>query len=444
MPAIVTLPSAPNTGAGMLGQVILSGATEYARNKREDDIEARRRSQRLADVADERQYAEQVSNMAMRRELVRLGYLAPGDLKNEQAVAAAFARAQRDGTAQRYKEAIDAGDLAYADLGDAAKVEAGLAKFSQRMATRTTFQSGLPQRAQDRVNQLVVQQDELQREGARLASILSEPEPVPTPQEVAARALQLARATAKPGTMPSVQDIAQMETQAIQEIGTQKLTAWNQQRQDALVQRTLISDRLRDVSAEINTLTNRFGVTGVVDPNAARQPAPPPSTAASKPDLGTAQKNFAAAIQAELDRRNPKPTPRSNLAEPRMGGLAGVAESLPSPRSGLAMVPTIIPEMARQAEGTVKGILSGDFSVPERGLVEHAGEAIGSLFAVDPMVFNAEERILREQPYSPKALEIKRRRAQQQGRLHESAPINTPTATMPAEASRYRLLDPVY
>lgn len=392
MPTIVTLPQAPNTGLGTLGQVLLAGASEYAQNRRQDEREGRQRADRLADIADDRRYEgavyernrghrlsdvkeqrtyneqlmEREARLGFAREMVRTGYLAPGAMKDDAAIEAAAQRFAQDGLAQRYLEAIRSGDLSYADLGDAQKVAAGLAKFSQRLSTRTQFQEALPEQARERANQLVGEREQLARRASELESRLSEPEPQPTPQEVASRALQLAQAMKKPGEMPSAQEIAAMQGQAVQEIAAQKAMSWNQQRQDALVQRSLINDRLRDVSAELNTLTNRFGVVGVGQ-NAPAAAVPTAATATPKPDLGAAQQNFAAAITAELDKRRPKPA----AAAPKP--VAGPAANTPATVN--AGQPTAqIPPVSRLAD---------------------VGDAIGSAFL-------SAGRVLESSSYKPR------------------------------------------
>lgn len=322
MANIVTLPQAPNNSLGLLGQVLLGSATDYANNRHSDEREARLREQRLADiqgerayeqqthargrterladVADERAYSKETSErearMAFAREMVRTGYLAPDKLNDEAAVNEAATRFGRDGLATRYTEAIKSGDLAYADLGDAARVAAGLAKFSDRLAKHTQFQDALPQQAGVRANQLATERDQLLRTSSELERRLAEPEPVPSSQQVAQVALRLAQSAKKPGEMPSAIEISQMTEQAQGEIQNQLAMKWNQQRQDALVQRQLLNDRLRDVSTEINTLTNRFGVVG----SASSSPSSlsPPQVSSPSGDINSARTAFASRVSS--------------------------------------------------------------------------------------------------------------------------------------------------
>lgn len=439
MPQIATLPQAPNTGLGTLGQVLLAGATDYAQNKRSDDREARHRAQRLSDVEDDRRYegatyekrrgdrlaevedsrryTEEQQQVAMRRELVRLGYLSPTEIKDEQAVAAAVQRAQRDGIADRYKDALAAGDLTWADIiaGDEARIDAALAKFSNRLAERTKFQADLPGQAKSRADQLVGERDQLLQRAAALEHRLAEPEPQPSPQQVAQRALELAQANKRPGEMPSAVEIQQMTGQAVQEIGGRLAMQWNQQRQDALVQRSLINDRLRDVGAEINTLTNRFGVVGVGQPGVAA-PSPTPTTSAPKVDLGTAQKNFASAIAEQLGKRKAPATPApSNRLSTDTGSnypglsIMGAAERIGSAAPKIASRLAEVPVRIDKALGAIGGgLLTGDYSVPQVGGLGQLGEA----YADNAIAANerADEDILRNAPYSFRAMEIRRRR----------------------------------
>lgn len=460
MPRIVQLPTAPNTGLGTLSQVLLGSATEYANTRRGDEREARRRTERLADVESDRayedrihgrrrteqlgdvesnrRYTEEQQTVAMRRELVRLGYLALGDLKNEEAVAKAVASAQRDGIADRYKEALATGDLTWDAIisGDRAKIDAGLTAFSGRLAERTKFQTELPGQAKERAGQLVGERQQLMQRASALEHRLSEPEPQPNPQQVAQRAYQLAKATKKPGQEPSVAEIQQAAGQAAQEITGQLAMQWNQQRQDALVQRSLLNDRLRDVSAEINTLTNRFGVVGVQPAGAPAAPTSGGGGAArpGKPDLSSAQKTFADQVAAELEKRRPKatPSPASRLTDTSAKypatSVLGLLERAPS-AAEFAMAPyniAAVPGRALDAVGryggaALNGLFTGNYTVPEQGPIERLGVGIGEAIAgpLRPDLGNqsiglstrdAEDRILRDDPNSPMAYEIRRRR----------------------------------
>ncbi len=475
MPAVFQLPQAPNIGLGLLGQVLLGGATDYANSRRSDDREARQRAQRLADVQDDRAYEQKThergrterlsdvtsdrayaretsdreARVAFAREMVRTGYLAPDKVNDDAAVNEAATRFGRDGLAQRYTEAIKTGDLAYADLGDAARVAAGLEKFSQRLAKSTQFRDALPEQAQARAGQLVGEREQLLTASSELERRLAEPEPSPTAQQVSQLALRIAQQAKKPGEMPSMAEISQAAPQAEETLRGQMAQRWNQQRQDALVQRSLLQDRLRDVSSELNTLTNRFGVVGVADRAAApvSQPAgrrlgfdvgtqfPPPS---APPSLAAAQQNFAATLAAEL-------------AKSKNGGMGGAGGSWAEPASeyppysvigagqrAIAALPAVgkfiseipgavakVPVAIDRAAGALGGgLLTGDYSAPAVGGLGQIGEGIvsGTADANDA----AEQEVLLKAPYSVQAYEIRRRRG-----LPQPNTMNGPTGATP-------------
>lgn len=479
MATVVNLPGSPNTGLSSLAQVLLGSATEYAQGRRADDREARLRAQRLADIESDRGYArtegdrqygrartdrladaetdrtrrledeETRARLGMVHELVRLRYLAPGEQNNPDAVAAAFARAQADGTAKRYEDALKSGDLSYADLGDPALVEAGLAAFSKRMGTRARFQESLPGEASTLVGQKEQQINNLMQRSSALEQVLSQPEPVPTPREVADLARRLAPLK-KGQTQPSAEDIAAAIPQAEQQLRGDLAMRWNQARQDALIQRQLIGDQLRNLSAEVNTLRNRFGVVGAAPTstaNLAEPVAAPTGTLTSGAQPRLTPEQFAAQIRQQLGRTTPtstEPSPSVSDGRAPILSIKGIGQRLSDavPPARLAEAPLniaafpgrLLDTVGRYGAAGLQGIYDGNFTVPDKGLVTLAGEGIGNAIANDPrpldMKFDRatdsvakginwllsdpnderEERILLVAPNSPEAFEIRRRR----------------------------------
>jgi hypothetical protein len=319
MAQIVQLPSVPNTSLSRLGDVLLGTAAEYAANRRQDSREAHLRQQqlddravartdRLADIEDERAFqrgerqairSERLvddrarEEMAVKNELVRLGYLKPTQLDNPEALAAALDIVRQNGIAQRYAAAIQTGDLTYADLGDAAKVEAGLAKFAQRLASQTSFQEDQRTRAGDSQNALAVAEAQLIQQANALDAELSQPPPQPSRQEVEQLAVQMVRAS---GQAVNDQTLAAALPEAADKLREQLLVAWSQAKQQKLIQRQLLEARLRDNAARQNTNTNRFGVVGLVDPEATATVAPQSAPAGRTASLADAQQAFAESI----------------------------------------------------------------------------------------------------------------------------------------------------
>jgi hypothetical protein len=451
MASIVTLPQAPNTGLGALGQVLLAGASDYAQGRRQDERESRLRAERLADVESERNFSreqhrtvrgermadienernwtEQQQTKAMRRELVRLGYLALADVENAEAVAAASALAQRDGIAARYEKALATGDLTWGDIisGDAAKIDAGLQKFSTRAAKQTAFRDGLPEQATARANQLVGEREQLLQASNQLERRLAEPEPTPSPQQVGQVAMRLAQQNKKPGEMPSAAEIAAMAPQAEETIRSQLAQQWNQQRHDALVQRQLLNDRLRDVSAELNTLTNRFGVVGVAERGAAPavQPNGPrlgfdsgaqfPRPAAAL-TLGAAQQSFAEAIAATLGKRKAaEPAVAPSGGANGYGGFMGAVSSAGRKVGGLASsLADTASDVVTYLPGTLNMMAGGEKRFAE-------GEAMRATEAQRER--EEEDRLLVSAPDSLRAYQIRAKRG-----LPQPQVFNEPSA----------------
>jgi hypothetical protein len=355
MASAIVLPSAPNTGMTALGNVLLGAATDYANQARQDQVESRRRSERLqdiesaradsdrtydrsrrdrlSDIEDAREYSDKEKADALKRELVRLGYLAAEDLKDEAALATAYAAFQQSAMAERYKGAIELGALRYEDLGNPEAVAAGLAQYSQILAEQGEFRRGLPAQAQERAGQLVAERDNIQRQAAELGRRLAEPAPKPDPVQVRNLAAQIARQGLKPGQTPSSADIQAAEGEARQQIATQLLIANEQNRRDAMIERQVLNDRLRDISSEINTITNRFGVVGVAPQASAA--APVTATPAAAPSLSAAQKAFADGLLRQVG--GPAPT----------SAAAPAARQLFNPNDD----PIIRAEQARRNEG---------------------------------------------------------------------------------------------
>jgi hypothetical protein len=313
MAQIVQLPSAPNTSLSRLGDVLIGSAADYAHNKRQTDREARLRTERLADIQDERAFqtgqrqeirTERLADdrardeMAVKSELVRLGYLKPSQLDNAEAFAAALDIVRQNGLAQRYAEAMKTGDLTYADLGDAAKVDAGLAKFAQRLGAQSTFQETQRTRAGDSQNALAQAEADLIQQANALDAELSQPPPQPSRQEVEQMAVQMVRASGQP---VNDQTLAAALPEAADKLREDLLVRWSQAKQQKLIQRQLLEARLRDNAARQNTNTNRFGVVGLADPSVQT----PQAASAPRASLESARQAFTAAITPPASRPAP-------------------------------------------------------------------------------------------------------------------------------------------
>jgi len=334
MAQVVQLPSLAETSLGNLGSVLLGSATDYAQTTRADRQRAELRQQRLADIADERAYQssqrqigreERLADItveqerAVKRELVRLGLLTPDKINaplDDPAVKAAVEQMRRNGLLQQYQDAFKTGDLTVADLGDEAKMAAGLAKFSARLGARTQTQDTNASRAQDRIGQLVQEEQALSQQAAQLNARLNAPQPEPSPEQVRNLAVQIARSQAG-GKVPSQEQIAQATEMAVQQLREQGLQRWAMDKQDAMVQRQIIASRLADIRAEENTLTSRFGVVGLAEPMAAPPPAAAPQAQAN-PEAArrAAMQSVIQAVRGQLGNQTAQAAAPTSLANP--------------------------------------------------------------------------------------------------------------------------------
>lgn len=288
MPQFITLPTATPTGYGQLGQVLMSGAADYAAEKRRSDDEARvranqladaarTRSNQLADVQSTRDYASKVYDkeradrvkdteaeklFAAKTEMMRLGYLIPDKFDDEAAVKAALTQMHSAGLLTKYQGALQSGDLTYEDLssGDETKINAGLAKFSTRLGKETTRQETSVAAAQDTANSLQAQYDQTQTQAASLEQDLARPveESIkpPSQQETQNLALQLAQQTTG-GKQPSAKDIAAQLPVAQQQLQQQHLEAAMFRKQQTQERVRLLKDQAQTLGVRLNTLANR-------------------------------------------------------------------------------------------------------------------------------------------------------------------------------------------
>jgi hypothetical protein len=394
MANFITLPTATPTGLGQLGQVLMGGAAEYAAEKRRTDEEARLRANQLADIQSARDYQDRryATERRDRRdevnaerlyagkaELMRLGYLDPKDFDNPQAVSAALAKVHADGTAAKYKAAIEAGDLSYADLasGDEAKITAGLQKYSERAAKETTRREGATaggtaqaadvqrrQRALDQQNNALTQQ---------IASFESESAKRPSQQEIEIRAAEIASPTAKSPGNPTAAEIAAQRPMAEQSLRQEGQEALFARVQAAKEQIALNRQQQMALTAQSEPLTRQgfFAPASVfADPTsepAAAAPAPTtppvsldqarailqqkygaPATPAPNPALAPLPGDDP--IIAEENARRKQQGIQSQFIDPVNQALARV-DSAKQHVAALRTVPVPTPNMAMGGQG---------------------------------------------------------------------------------------------
>ena len=321
MASIFQLPRVENTGLSRLGEVLLGSAGQYASNKRADDIEARRRAERLTDVESDRTYqrtegdrlygrtrtdrltdvesdrtyqranAIVQAKLAIAQSLAQQGYLRPDLIDDEVAVKVSYGRAARDGIVRKNPlvgEAMKTGDVTDAMLDDPNALAIGLAAFSERTAGRIKEGETQRTRAGERANQLATEEGKVANEVGQLSARLGERMTEPSPAQVEALAYRMAKAAIPKTTHfwqtqqtePKREEVAAMMAPAAEELRGQAMTAWNQDKEDAKIQASIAARRLNDVRAEQNTIVNKFGAIGV--------PMAPAAPAAAEAPLGSA------------------------------------------------------------------------------------------------------------------------------------------------------------
>lgn len=263
MATVVTLPSAPNTGLTSLSNVILDSATQYAGQKRADTIEARRREERLADIAGAREEAE----------------------KN-------YDRVRRD---------------RLADIEDLEERERNKRDEARYWEEKIRNKGG--EEAQIRLNQLTENEAAVMARMSERQKRLSAPEPQPTRDQVMARALAIARETSGKKTPPTA-EIEAAVPQAIEEARAILNQAWQRERLDAQEEQRIDASLLARIGAEKNTITNIFRRVGLASetPPAA---APQAATLTPPPDLAAIQRGFAEQLRKQLAEQGTQGQPQA-------------------------------------------------------------------------------------------------------------------------------------
>lgn len=286
---VVELPSAPVTGYGDLGRILLQGASGYGQLKLHNDEEARRRAQQLQDVQSQRDYETQRAETQRKNlradelnrtqqqialALVNERLLDPSDLNDPQKVAAAFAKAKELGLYKEYQDLLNTPDLnavpdaagnlppllTIGDIGDPAKVNAARQKFSVLKAAQTKRTLDTQTNAQETADNLQKKYDQVMGEADKLQTELNQPiETVvrpPAPEDVQRMAVQLAL-DANGGKQPSGKDIAAQMPVAAQQLQQQRLEMAMIHRQQVQERVKLLHETGSSLGARLNSLSSK-------------------------------------------------------------------------------------------------------------------------------------------------------------------------------------------
>lgn len=369
MASIFQLPRAPETGLSRLGDVILGTAAEYAQNRRTDEREARQRQQRLsdvesdrayartegdrqhgrargerlADIKEERAYSEKEKETAMLRELERIGYLKRELRGDKDAIAAAFARAAADGTAARYKAAVDSGALSWGAIlsGDEAAINAGLLAHTKRLSDEVERQRTDRENAQRTTDRLAgsdAENEDAQRVVRNRIQTtqaeLKNPEPSRTELENRATQLAITYGSKTPGA-PTPSEISSQEGRARAELRKEKEDrAWQQLKADEAE-----LDALRYERASLATRLNVAGAKGVF-PSLSEAPASATPTART-------------SVPPAAPAGPPRKTPEQFMEEVRTNAARrkAAASVAPAGNPGLAPQRAILSEIEEEFGG---------------------------------------------------------------------------------------------
>lgn len=361
------LNSFQNTGLASLGGALREGATDYANISLRRQDEDRQRAQQLADLQDQRAFTvgQQDRQRTFQREdelyklLVSEGWLRPVDAQNPQAIAKA---------AQDRQDNIDR-------------------QFAEKSIQDLN--------AGERADQVAASRDEVQRKINALASVLSEPEAEPDRTQVANEAVRMASAGLKPGEVPSPQAIQDQIPSAYAAIQARQNAEWYRRKQDAGVQYQLLNAQLRDLGAESNALSGKFGKVGISALSAPEAAAPAPTAA---PPL--TQQQIIERIQEALRARqaaSPAPAPAPIVPDPpgmAQGGIVRLAQRTPAALASFGQgVGKFVDEVAATSAGTMGGLWNGDWAVPlDTGPVRATTSALAEFFAPQPGDYMSEER----------------------------------------------------
>lgn len=449
-----SLNSYPNTGLTQLGDALLRGTGDYANIRLRQQHEDDRRAQRLADLADARQFATGQFNKqrglaledeARRRSqkvddetyqiLIKEGWLKPIDATNPGAIAVAADNRQKYIDKERMTEGT-ALENAQAELNSLAADRASLALKDADLNSKIQSLQQDFETASERSEMVVPTQKMIDAEAVRLATAAGVKLATKEPK----RSAQLANYAA---------DAERRMTQAagMAAISAQnKLRAIQSQFQTVVREKTATTNQLQVVRSAIADLTRQFKLAPVRTNDSPAKTLSAPSDGDEYSEgavvvpAGGSPADFIQHVRTAVAGNRPTVAAPSIPSVPQVvpqrsdrapaTSILGMAQRLPPARE-LAMAPANIlaaPGRAIDVAGRgisagLQGIWNGDYSVPDRGLIERAGTGIGSLIAgplipslgdqtIGRSAKDAEDRILREQPNSPMAAEIVRRRSE--------------------------------
>jgi hypothetical protein len=373
---VVELPQQPSPmGLEYLGNALQEGAQGYVAEKDKErarqnqlDDEARRRSEALSDVQDQRAYQSDrdKQNRLLDRSdadyiekaradaaalhekgeykakitaaLVEEGYLSPDKIDDQASVQAAWAAAKHDGVVQRYQALVSGGFLKVGDLDDPKKVAAAqdaAAKDSTAKAKTAldNRQAGVSA-AGSVATQIQQEQAKIRQiEGAAQSAVMAASQP-PSQQAVMSAAAQLAAQSARIRDRPSRDEIQAAIPQATAELRQHLQEAAAQADQQAKI---LIADHERSLAA-LTARATQFDKAGIF-----AEPTTEDAGDDAGPDV------LSPAAPAANPAANKAAVLGSLFGRPAAGGPAGGAPA-PAPAPAAQPGPGPAPAAAPQSQ----------------------------------------------------------------------------------------------
>lgn len=317
---LITMPNVPVTGLSGLGAALADAGADYLGRTRQLEDEKRRRGYQLEDTQSARAYQDSVrreervgrieDQQTLDRQHARQvlittlqteGLLAPGKENDEQAVAAAYAEAQRRGLDKLYQELLSTPGpdgkplLTQADLGNPARVQAAKDALGAIKADRMKFQLGQQDNAQATADSLQQQLTAVRAKSAEIAGRIDAPvrQFGPADREVLTLASQMAE-QAKPGSGRNREAITAMVPVAQKQLNDQSLIQHAQEVQSATRELESLRYNEAQLTNALRETLQTFKVAPSRASNAATLQSPTAAAPAGAPKPATADQMTAA------------------------------------------------------------------------------------------------------------------------------------------------------
>ncbi len=388
------------TGPEQLGAAISHAGERYAATKRQDQLLDRARAEQLADVASNRAYAAerydierfnrlsdqqklaaQQIRQAMVAEAVREKLISLNEIDDEAKVVAAVEEMGRRGLLTKYQKLIETGVLKVADVQNPLAVDTAMqteADTTAKLVAQGREQMDLQQKDFTRLRQ---EEAEIQRQVKALTDDLQKTaDYVPSAAEIANAALALAWPMAKDKKNgPSKEELEAQRPTAIQQLREAGMQNAMIERQMKTVQLNALYQQLQAIKANTQEYIRKgIGPSVMTEAPAA---APTPSAVPAPTASASPMQSFQEMLSA---RAAPAPAPAATPVAAQTPGLApvasikGVLQRAPTGEQLVQAPGRLVNTVGRYGGALLQGLWNGDYSVPERGLVDMASDTLAS------------------------------------------------------------------